>query len=135
MEITDASLHDLDQDESLDDGVAGGLDQEGAQVGPGQDAERVPKVALDLTLGSHADLVLLGRWLFLGDLLEVLVVFGLLLVLLLVAAAAFGARLGGLRGIAVALDLGRGLVGFLLLNGSRRVDNSVGAFTHYLVDF
>ena len=58
MEITNSSLDQLDEDDGLDDGVAGGLDDEVLVVGLVEDAEGVAQVVLDLALGGDPDLVL-----------------------------------------------------------------------------
>ena len=58
MEITNSSLDQLNEDDGLDDGVAGGLDDEVLVVGLVEDAEGVAQVVLDLALGGDPDLVL-----------------------------------------------------------------------------
>jgi len=57
MKITNTSLNELDQDECLNNGVSSSSDGQTAVLSLVQDAECIAQVVLDLTFGSHPDLV------------------------------------------------------------------------------
>lgn len=64
MEITNASLNEFDQDKCLDDGVACAADFNALHFTFVESTESIAEILLDLTLGSHSDLVIFSCFLF-----------------------------------------------------------------------
>lgn len=69
VEITNASLNELDQDESLDDSIACAADFNAVHVALVECTQCIAEVLLDLTLSGDSDFIVLGLFLFLIDLL------------------------------------------------------------------
>ena len=124
VELAHAPLHQLDQDEGLDNCVASCPDCQAPVVSFVQDSECVPKVVLDCALGCHANLVFSGRVLV-PDFAALAGLLGFLFVCLTWLVLFLGL---GIRGVGIRISRFRCL--WLCTGSSRHV---VGTLVRFFV--
>lgn len=69
VEITNASLNELNQDECLNDGIACAANFNTIHVALVESTQCIAEIFLDLTLGSYSNFIVVGLFFFLLDLL------------------------------------------------------------------